>query len=121
MIYLVLMTELKATTNQKLRIHDTIATRTNSSNFFPHGIQLLEDRHRLWVPTFLIYFWSELHAAIIPRPFLFAWTLFSFFFSWMYDLGVWARMTGSSKAQGQGDTYHFSWLFFSWLFSGRPF
>jgi hypothetical protein len=34
----------------------------------------------------------------------------------VYDLGVWARMTGSSKAQGQGDTYHSSWII---LFLGQ--
>jgi hypothetical protein len=37
----------------------------------------------------------------------------------MYDLGVWARMTGSSKAQGQGIPIIFLG-YFSWLF-GRPF
>lgn len=105
------ITEPKATTNQKLRIYDTIAARTNNSNF-SYGIQLLGDHHCPWVPISIICFWSELHAAIMRGPFLFVWIFFFFFLSWMYDLGVWARMTGSSKAQGRRIPFSF-WVIFS--------
>lgn len=112
MIYFVLMTELKATTNQKLRIYDTIATRTNSSNFFP----MVFSFWRTSIVSGYQHFLFISGASFMQRSFKDLSSLnglfFFLFFSWMYDLGVWARMTGSSKAQGQGDTYHFSWLFF---------
>lgn len=112
-----LKTELKATTNQKLSIYDTVAPGPTAD--FLHGIQLLGGRHHHWIPTFLNYFWSELHCSDCSKAFSLCMDSFFFFFSWMYDLGVWARMTGSSKAQGRGIPIIFLG-YFSYFF-GRPF
>lgn len=51
MMCYILMTELKATTNQTLRIYDTVAPGPATADFL-HGIQLLGD-YRPWIPTFL--------------------------------------------------------------------
>lgn len=117
------MTELKATTNQKLRIYDTVAPGPTTADF-SHGIQLLGGT--AIVPGYQHFLFIS-GASFMQRLFQGLSSLHGIFFSlhlsWMYDLGVWARMTGSSKAQGQGDTYHFFLvIFFSCLvIFGRPF